>query len=78
MASNKFWLPTCNQVWLEKPPNAVEAWEHLYRERWDALVLDVILPGKTGLEFLSELERRFPELPTLDLRSRHMPSSSSA
>jgi len=47
--------------------NAVEAWEHLYRERWDALVLDISLPGKTGLEFLSELKRRFPELPTLVL-----------
>jgi two-component system invasion response regulator UvrY len=37
----------------------------LERENWDVLVLDIFLPGRTGLEVLRETQRRWPRLPVL-------------
>lgn len=36
----------------------------------DALILDVMLPGKNGLELLQELRERYPQLPILMLTAR--------
>jgi DNA-binding NarL/FixJ family response regulator len=36
-------------------------------QRWDVAVIDVNMPGANGLELLSELRRRKPELPVLVL-----------
>jgi DNA-binding NarL/FixJ family response regulator len=47
--------------------DAREAWEHLRKERWDAVVLDINLPGKSGLDLLMELKQQRPELPKLIL-----------
>jgi DNA-binding NarL/FixJ family response regulator len=47
--------------------DAREAWEQLRKERWDAVVLDINLPGKSGLEFLTELKQQRPKLPKLIL-----------
>jgi two-component system, NarL family, invasion response regulator UvrY len=47
--------------------DAREAWDHLRKERWDAVVLDINLPGKSGLELLTELKQQRPELPKLIL-----------
>lgn len=35
--------------------------------RWDAVVLDIMLPGRDGLEVLQELRRERPKLPVLIL-----------
>ena len=37
------------------------------KQRWDAVVLDISLPGKSGLEFLKELRLAYPKLPVLVL-----------
>jgi two-component system, NarL family, invasion response regulator UvrY len=47
--------------------DAGEAWDHLHKERWDAVVLDINLPGKSGLELLAELKQQHPKLPKLVL-----------
>ena len=47
--------------------DAVEAWKHLRNETWDAVVIDINLPGKSGLELLTELKQRQPNLPKLIL-----------
>jgi len=47
--------------------DAREAWDQLRKERWDAVILDVNLPGKSGLELLTELKHQRPELPKLIL-----------
>lgn len=39
----------------------------LRKERWDAMVLDINLPGKSGLEFLKEVKLAYPKLPVLIL-----------
>ena len=41
----------------------------LARERWDVLVLDIFMPGRTGLEVLHEARRLRPELPVLVVSS---------
>lgn len=37
----------------------------LEREPWDIVVLDLFMPGRTGLEVLREIQRRWPRLPVL-------------
>jgi DNA-binding NarL/FixJ family response regulator len=44
-----------------------EALAHLAAERWDLLVLDINLPGRSGLEILEEVRRLWPKLPVLVL-----------
>jgi DNA-binding response OmpR family regulator len=39
-------------------------------ERWDLVVLDLLLPGLDGLDVLRELHRRRPRLPVLILSAR--------
>lgn len=46
---------------------ANEALEKARREAWDLVVLDVSLPGKSGLEVLKELRAARPKLPVLIL-----------
>ena len=45
--------------------SAREAWEQLRNGNWDAVVLDISLPDKSGLDFLAELKQLRPRLPKL-------------
>lgn len=49
--------------------NTGEALEKLAAKRWDAVVLDINLPGRSGLEVLREARARYPRLPVLVLSS---------
>jgi len=44
-----------------------EVLELVGRQHWDVLVLDIAMPGPSGLETLTEIRRRFPDLPVLML-----------
>jgi DNA-binding NarL/FixJ family response regulator len=46
-----------------------ETLDRLAECRWDLLVLDVFMPGRSGLEVLSEVRRSHPDLPVLVLSS---------
>jgi two-component system, NarL family, invasion response regulator UvrY len=46
-----------------------ETLECLRSARWDILVLDVFMPGRSGLEVLDEIRRHRPDLPVLVLSS---------
>ena len=46
----------------------------LDRADFDAVVLDVSLPGRSGLAFLPELRLRFPELAVITLTSHAEPA----
>ncbi len=48
---------------------AQETLDALERERWDVLVLDIFMPGRSGLEVLHEVRRSHPGLPVLVLSS---------
>lgn len=47
--------------------NSEEIFELLYKEKWDVLILDITMPGKSGLDSLIEIKQRKPELNILIL-----------
>ena len=47
--------------------NAGEALERVRKEAWDAVVLDITMPGRSGLEALKEIKEAKPKLPVLVL-----------
>jgi two-component system invasion response regulator UvrY len=47
--------------------DARQALEHLRKKEWDVALLDIALPGKSGLDLLKELKAEWPRLPVLVL-----------
>jgi two-component system invasion response regulator UvrY len=47
--------------------NAQEALDLIWKEPWDIVVLDITMPGRSGLEVLREIKRSKPKLPVLVL-----------
>jgi two-component system, NarL family, invasion response regulator UvrY len=47
--------------------NAHEALRLVWNERWDVVVLDITMPGRSGLEVLREIKKSKPKLPVLVL-----------
>jgi two-component system invasion response regulator UvrY len=47
--------------------NAQEALDLIWKEPWDVVVLDITMPGRSGLEVLREIKRSKPKLPVLVL-----------
>jgi DNA-binding NarL/FixJ family response regulator len=47
--------------------DARQALEQLRKEVWDVALLDITLPGKSGLDILKELKGQWPKLPVLVL-----------
>lgn len=47
--------------------NAQEAFDLVARQKWDVVVLDVTMPGRSGLEVLKEMKRMRPRMPVLVL-----------
>jgi DNA-binding NarL/FixJ family response regulator len=47
--------------------DAWQALEQLQKKEWDIALLDIALPGKSGLDLLKELKAEWPRLPVLVL-----------
>jgi len=47
--------------------DARQALEQLRKKEWDVVLLDITLPGKSGLDLLKELKAEWPRLPVLVL-----------
>jgi two-component system, NarL family, invasion response regulator UvrY len=47
--------------------NAQEAIERVWKDEWDVVILDVTMPGRSGLEALREIRKTRPRLPVLVL-----------
>src|ERR1700758_113322 len=47
--------------------NAQEALDLVWKEHWDVVVLDITMPGRSGMEVLREIKRSKPRLPVLVL-----------
>jgi two-component system invasion response regulator UvrY len=47
--------------------NAQEALNRVWKENWDVVVLDITMPGRSGLEVLREIKKSRPKLPVLVL-----------
>jgi two-component system invasion response regulator UvrY len=52
---------------LGEASNSDEILEQLYTNEWDVLILDLTMPGKSGLDSLIEIKQRKPELKVLIL-----------
>lgn len=58
---------TSDMVVAGEATNGHEVLEHVRREDWDLVLLDLAMPGKDGLETLKELKLEKPKLPVLVL-----------
>ena len=47
--------------------NAHEALDLVWKENWDVVVLDVTMPGRSGLDVLREIKKSKPRVPVLVL-----------
>ena len=47
--------------------NAREVLDQVQRQRWDLVILDVTMPGPSGIDVLRDLKRLHPKLPVLVL-----------
>jgi two-component system invasion response regulator UvrY len=47
--------------------NAQEAFALAAKEKWDVALLDITMPGRSGLEVLKEMKRLRPQMPVLIL-----------
>lgn len=47
--------------------NAQEALNSVWKQPWDVVVLDITMPGRSGLEVLREIKRSRPRIPVLVL-----------
>jgi len=54
-----------SRVTFGEAKTAQETLEHARRQDWDVVILDISMPGKSGLDILDELKRSRPKLPIL-------------
>jgi two-component system invasion response regulator UvrY len=47
--------------------NSQDALERVWKEPWDIVILDLTMPGRSGLDVLKEIKRARPKLPVLIL-----------
>src|ERR1700740_1537117 len=59
-----------SRVAFGEAKSAPETLEHVRRQEWDLVILDISMPGKSGLDILDDLKRLRPKLPIL-LLSMH-------
>src|SRR5688500_18041580 len=46
---------------------ATEVLHHLRQQAWDVVILDIKMPGRSGLEALKDIKQEHPQLPILVL-----------
>ncbi|MEO8411002.1 MAG: response regulator transcription factor, partial [Propionivibrio sp.] len=51
--------------------NGQEVMQHVREGVWDVLVLDISMPGRSGLELIRMIKDEKPELPILVLSMHH-------
>jgi two-component system invasion response regulator UvrY len=47
--------------------DAQQALDHIQRHNWDLVILDVTMPGRSGVDILADIKRMRPKLPVLIL-----------
>lgn len=68
---------TVSDVTIEEAEDAEVALEKIRTESWDVVLLELTLPGRSGLELLFELKDRLAKLPVLIFSSHKDESSVS-
>jgi len=52
---------------VEEAANAEEALQKIWKDNWDAVVMDISMPGRSGLDVLRDIRLARPQLPVLIL-----------
>lgn len=52
---------------LDEAGSGTEALEKIYSKRYDVVILDISMPGRSGLDILGEIRKEHPDLPVLIL-----------
>jgi two-component system, NarL family, invasion response regulator UvrY len=52
---------------IEEVADAHDLIKKVIKEKWDVVISDLTMPGKSGLEALQEIKQLYPELPVLIL-----------
>ena len=52
---------------VKEARNGTEVLEKLQKERFDLIVLDIAMPGKSGIDTLKEIKTEYPKIPVLML-----------
>jgi DNA-binding NarL/FixJ family response regulator len=52
---------------IETVTNAEELIARVVRDRWDIVISDITMPGRSGLDALHQINKEFPKLPVLVL-----------
>ena len=52
---------------MDEAGSGTEALEKIFRGRYDVVILDVSMPGRSGLDILGEIRREKPDVPVLIL-----------
>ena len=55
------------EVEFGEASNAAEALQQSHRAVWDVIILDISMPGRSGLDVLKEIKREQPATPILVL-----------
>ena len=75
-SSHGGWRPRAIRSW--RRTTAVRGSRSPQPGRWDLVVLDLLLPGLSGLQVLRDLHRARPQLPALILSARSRPPDEAA
>jgi DNA-binding NarL/FixJ family response regulator len=54
-------------VHVQEARNAQEALDHVWKQEWDVVLLDISMPGKSGLDILKDIKLARPKTPVLFL-----------
>ncbi len=60
-------LEESKNFYCEEAKNGREVLDKILEEKWDAVVLDISMPGMSGIEILKEVKKIRPRLPVLVL-----------
>ena len=56
---------------IEDVTDAEELLKRVYKEQWDAVISDISMPGRSGLDVLQQIREVHPKLPILILSMHH-------
>ena len=62
---------TADLVVAGEAANGIELMQRVHDQHWDVLVLDISMPGRSGLELIHLIKNEKPELPILVLSMHH-------
>lgn len=55
------------EVFVGEASRDTEVFDQLNQNKWDLVILDINMPGKSGLEILKDIKSLYPQLPVLIL-----------